>query len=204
MIEQIELCFAHRLKVKGSATLRFQPGVNVLAGPNGSGKSTLLRALRFCKECRKEESDGTETFYFDSETMNPHHPDNPPQDIRDMILRTQGIFSSHGEIMKATLTSLPIRKGAVLLADEPESGQDLAGVQRIRVGFDLLCAQGGQVITASHHPLIMQNAHLIELVPGYAETVRRNLCRNVCESPAQHRHTHIGATQKDNERGETS
>lgn len=184
MITKIEPCLKHRLKVKGAPSIRFRPGVNVLVGPNGSGKSTLLRALHSCTECRKEETDGTETCYFDSETMNPHRPDNPPRNIRDMILRARGTFSSHGEIMKDTLTSLPIRKGAVLLVDEPESGQDLAGVQRIREGLDLLCDQGGQVITASHHPVIMQNAHLIELVPGYAETVRRNLCQSVCENQA--------------------
>jgi predicted ATPase len=182
MITQIKLCFSHGLKVKGSHLIKFYPDVNVIVGPNGSGKSTLLRALHFCKECRKEETNSAGTCYFDSETMNPHRPDNPPRDIRDMILRARGIFSSHGEIMKDTLTSLPIRKYDVLLVDEPESGQDLAGVQRIHEGFDLLCSEGGQVITASHHPLIMQNAHLIELVPGYAETVRSILCQSVCEN----------------------
>lgn len=49
MITGIELCLKHRLKIKGSETLRFQPGVNVLVGPNGSDKSTVLRALHTCR-----------------------------------------------------------------------------------------------------------------------------------------------------------
>ena len=74
MITQIKFCLKHRLKVKGSATLRFQPGVNVLIGPNGSGKSTVLRALHSCDECHIENPNSSPTLYFNPETMNPHHP----------------------------------------------------------------------------------------------------------------------------------
>lgn len=184
MITQIELCFAHHLKVKGSATLRFRPGINVLIGPNGSGKSTVLRALHACSECRTTKTGNPEIFYFNSETMNPHAPKGPAGDVRGMVLRTRGIFSSHGEIMRSALFSMPIQQGGVLLVDEPEAGQDLAGVERIRKGFDEICASGGQVIAASHHPLLMREAHLIELVPDYAETVRSSLCQSICGNPA--------------------
>jgi len=176
MIAQIELCLKHRLKVKGSATLRFQPGVNVLIGPNGSGKSTVLRALHSCRECRIENPDGAPMLYFNPETMNPHHPDFYPSDVREMILKTRGIFSSHGEILRAALFSLPIREGSVFLVDEPEAGQDLKGVERIREGFDKICASGGQVIVATHHPLIIRDATIIELVPGYTSLIRQTLC----------------------------
>ncbi len=176
MIIQTELCLKHRLKVKGSATFRFEPGINVLIGPNGSGKSTVLRALHSCDECRIENPDGAAMLYFNPETMNPHHPDYYPTDIREMILKTRGIFSSHGEILRSALFSLPIREGSVFLVDEPETGQDIEGVRRIREGFDKIVASGGQVIAATHHPLILRDSHCIELVPDYAEYLYRAFC----------------------------
>ena len=180
MISKIELCLKHRLKVKGSATLRFQPGVNVLVGPNGSGKSTILRAISGCGECRIENPDNTPILYFNPETMNPHHPDYYPSDVREMILKTRGIFSSHGEILRAALFSLPIREGSVFLVDEPDTGQDNGGMERIREGFDKIIASGGQVMVATHHPFLLQNAHLIELVPDYAEHLRVKFCTTLC------------------------
>ena len=179
MIEAVRLCYSHAAKVKGSAALQFKPGLNILVGPNGSGKSTVLRALNSCGECRKEES-GTK-LYFNSETMNPHATEAAPGGMREMILKVRGVFSSHGEIMKAALASLPIHKGDTLLVDEPEAGQDLEGIQTIRKGFDLLCKQGCQVIAATHHPLLLADANIIELVPGYVQKVQTIFCRAVCD-----------------------
>ncbi len=179
MIEQIELCLNHRIKVKGPTTLRFEPGINVLIGPNGSGKSTVLRAIHACHECRIETPDDAPRLYFNSETMNPHHPDSYPSDVREMILKTRGIFSSHGEILRAALFSLPLLEGAVFLVDEPEAGQDIEGVERIRKGFDNIVANGGQIIAATHHPLILRDANLIELVPDYTEQIKNTL-REAC------------------------
>ena len=177
MIARIELCLKHRLKVKGSATLRFQPGVNVLIGPNGSGKSTVLRAISGCNECRAENPDSTPTLYFNPETMNPHHPDYYSSDVREMLLKTRGIFSSHGEILRAALFSLPVREGSVFLVDEPKTGQDIEGVERIRKGFDRIVASGGQIIAAIHHPFIMRGVNLIERVPGYTEYLYNAFCQ---------------------------
>ncbi len=176
MITQIELCLKHRLKVKGSATLRFKPGVNVLIGPNGSGKSTVLRALHTCDECHIKTPNDAPMLYFNPETMNPHHPDYYPSDVREMILKTRGIFSSHGEILRAALFSLPIREGSVFLVDEPETGQDIEGVKRIREGFDKIVASGGQIILATHHPLLLKNAQIIELIPRYMKQLQTTFC----------------------------
>jgi len=176
MITQLELCLKHRLKVKRKGTLRFQPGVNVLVGPNGSGKSTILRAILECTECRIENRDDTPILYFNPETMNPHHPDYYPTDVREMILKTRGIFSSHGEILRAALFSLPIRVGTTFLVDEPESGQDIEGVKLILEGFRRIVAGGGQIIAATHHPLIIRSAHYIELVPEYIRFIHQTFC----------------------------
>ena len=111
MIESIQLCTYHAMKVMGSSTIHFTPGINVLVGPNGSGKTTLLRALHTCEECRKVTNGEGVIHYFNSETMNPHNVNGPAGNMRNMLLRTRGMFSSHGEIMKAALVSLPVQRG---------------------------------------------------------------------------------------------
>jgi predicted ATPase len=176
MIAKIDLCLKHRLKVKRVSTLCFKPGINILIGPNGSGKSTILRAISSCTECQVDSLNDAQTLYFNPESMNPHHPDYYPKDIREMVLKTRGLFSSHGEILRAALFSLPIQNGAVFLVDEPETGQDLEGIKRIRKGFERIVASGGQIIAASHHPLMMQKAHVIELVPEYTEQLQNAFC----------------------------
>jgi len=180
MILRIQLCYLHAVKVKGRSEIGFVSGFNVLIGPNGSGKSTVLRALYECDQCRIERSGTSGVRYFNAETMNPHAPSGPPGDMRNMILRTRGIFSSHGEIMKDALTTLPLGKGETVLLDEPESGQDAGSVQRIRQGFDAICRKGGQVIAATHHPFLLRDANIIELVPKYAEELRAMYCRSLC------------------------
>ena len=169
------------MKIRGPAEVEFKAGLNFLIGPNGSGKSMLLRALHECNRCFVEYRDSRRVHYFNAETMNPHAPDGPPGDMRNMILRTRGMFSSHGEIMKAALTTVPLRRGETLLVDEPETGQDAAGVKRIREGFDAIVKAGGQVIAASHHPLMLRGGHTIELEPGYVERIRAEYRRELCE-----------------------
>jgi predicted ATPase len=180
MIRRIELCFNHSLKISGQKTIEFVPGMNVITGPNGSGKSTLLKALHTCPECRIEKTDDAETLYYDAEMMNPHRPEGPPGDLRTLILRARAGFSSHGEIMKAAISSLPIRAHDTLLIDEPEAGQDLAGVLRLEKGFQMLCRRNVQIIAASHHPLLLLNGHLIELEKGCAASLLRQYRRRIC------------------------
>jgi len=185
MIESIQLCPRHAVKVKGPSTIHFFPGVNVVVGPNGSGKTTVLRAIHTCGQCRKVTGGDGVIHYFNSETMNPHTATGPAGNMLKMLLRTRGMFSSHGEIMKAALVSLPVRKGDIVLVDEPESGQDAAGVQRIRKGFEQLAANDVQVIVASHHPLFLQDGRVVELATGYAAHLRAEMCRALrCEAVA--------------------
>jgi ABC-type transport system involved in cytochrome c biogenesis ATPase subunit len=180
MITSVYFCLPHSLKIKGPRDMHFEPGVNVLVGPNGSGKSTALRAIASCGECRKETDGPCQLRLFNSETMNPHSDNRPAGDLRNLILRSRGVFSSHGEIMKVALSSLPIATGDILLIDEPEAGQDAAGIEHIREGLEAICEQGGQVIAASHDPLIWQNAHLIEMTPDYVEQVKARYCESTC------------------------
>jgi predicted ATPase len=183
MILRIRLCYAHAVKVKGPAEVEFTAGLNFLVGPNGSGKSMVLRALHECNRCSIEYLGERRVHYFNAETMNPHAASGPAGDMRNMILRTRGMFSSHGEIMKAALATLPLHRGETLLVDEPETGQDAGGVKRIREGLDAIVRAGVQVIAATHHPLMLRDGHLIELEPGYAQCIREEYRRALCEEP---------------------
>lgn len=177
MINSIDICFQHARRVKGAKAIRFSSGVNILVGPNGSGKSTVLQALHTCEECRKSVEPSASIHYFNAESMNPHQMTGPVGSAVNMLLRVRGQFSSHGEIMKAALVSLPLKKGDVLLIDEPETGQDFAGVQHIRAGFQNLARRKVQVIAATHHPGLLEGATLVELEADYAERIRREMCR---------------------------
>jgi energy-coupling factor transporter ATP-binding protein EcfA2 len=166
--------------VRGHREVELAPALNVIVGPNGSGKSAVLRALHRCELCGKDVTGSSTVHYFSAETMNPQAPKEPAGDLRNMALRGRGVFSSHGEILKLALGSLPIREGDSILVDEPEAGQDLDGVERLCDGFRAISAEGGQVIVASHHPFFLLGTHVIELVPGYADEVRRRFCRALC------------------------
>jgi len=173
MITAITLCLNHASRVKCLPEINFTAKINTLVGPNGSGKSTILRAIHKCKNCSMQ-TEGTEShLYFNAETMNPQLEHNFSGDMRNMILRTRALFSSHGEIMKDALTTIPIHKGETLLVDEPETGQDIDGILRIRKGFAAIIKEGGQVIMATHHPLLMLNTNVIELVPDYVEKMHK-------------------------------
>ena len=91
----------------------------------------------------------------------------------DTVLRTRGLFSSHGEIMRDVLATLPVAEGDLLLLDEPESGQDASWAERLRKGLlELHREIGIQVIMATHHPLLWYDTHVIELAPDYGEQAR--------------------------------
>lgn len=74
---------------------------------------------------------GAAIHYFDAESMNPHQMTGQARSAVNMLLRVRGQFSSHGEIMKAAMVSLPMRRGDVLLMDEPETDQDFDGFMRV-------------------------------------------------------------------------
>lgn len=111
--------------------------------------------------------------YFNSVTMNPRTDESPALNMTNMALRLRAAFSSHGEILKAAFTTLPIQKGDCLLIDEPEAGQDLDGILKIREGLNALCEGGGQVIMASHHPVFWRDCNILELKKGYVATQLR-------------------------------
>ncbi|MBN2145427.1 MAG: hypothetical protein JW774_12495, partial [Candidatus Aureabacteria bacterium] len=81
----------------------------------------------------------------------------------------RAVFSSHGEIMRSVLANFQFNSRDCLLVDEPDAGEDIDGVMRIKNAFEKITKKGCQVIIATHHPFFLKNANLIELEHHYAE-----------------------------------
>jgi energy-coupling factor transporter ATP-binding protein EcfA2 len=178
MILSVTLCATHRYRVRHDARITFAPALNALVGPNGTGKSTILRALRHCPHCAIEKDRETRVVLFHAGLADPQSPLFRRHNVADVVLQTRGVFSSHGEIMRDALGSVAFGSGDTLLLDEPDTGQDAAWVERLRDALaDFARSLGVQIIMATHHPLLWQGAHLIELAPGYAADVRRRFCQ---------------------------
>ncbi|MBN2242993.1 MAG: AAA family ATPase [Acidobacteria bacterium] len=164
MIEKIELCINHSIKVgklnPGCAHVSFKPGYNALIGRNGSGKSTVLRAVALCPMCRVYGSrDGIK--YITTETLNPKFGGI----FATRELMVQGIramFRSHGQCVLDSLRSQSHTDETVVLIDSPETGQDLDNEIDIHRGL-LKMAEKYQVIVATNSLVFMRNANLIDL-----------------------------------------
>ncbi|MFW6250808.1 MAG: ABC transporter ATP-binding protein [Alkalispirochaetaceae bacterium] len=173
MISSVTLCHTHRHRVRHDPVVRFEPGLNAIIGPNGTGKSTILRVIQQCPHCTLAGDETTRTLLFDSESANPQASGFARKNQLDTILQTRGLFSSHGEIMRDVLATLPVGAGDLLLLDEPEAGQDASWAERLRGGLlDLHREIGVQIIMATHHPLLWYESNIIELAPGYEERTR--------------------------------
>ncbi len=169
MLKRIELCFNHQRFVHKVKAVDFAPGMNLVIGPNGSGKSSLLRAIHSCPDCKKIEDGPTKYHYYDGELMDPHRKDMKGKSL----LRCRAMFSSHGESMRDVLAFIPLRYGDTLLLDEPESGQDVEWMLRIRRGFKAVERLKCQLIVATHHPVFMANVPVIELQRGYRKKLNK-------------------------------
>ncbi len=179
MIKKIALCLKHRRFVQRRRTFSFASGFNVVIGPNGSGKSSLLQAIMRCKQCVREQDSSTRLHYFNGETMNPHRSRQYFKGLSGSVIRVRALFSSHGEILRDVLSAYPIKPGHCFILDEPEMGQDMGWIVKIRKGLDDLVRLGCQVIVASHHPVFWREGHLIELKRDYCQQSCRLLTKSI-------------------------
>lgn len=164
MIQAVDLCFNHRLRVKAGPRLEFAPGLNVIVGANGAGKSTLLRALHGCPHCVVHRDPDSRTLVADTEGGNPRvRAFAGKRTFADAVLQVRARFSSHGQALRDLFKTLDFEAGDTLLVDEPESGQDLANLLGLRQAFDGICRLGVQAIVASHHPAFWRGARLLPL-----------------------------------------
>ncbi len=167
MITRITLCLRHQGRVENLKNVSFIPGINVVVGPNGSGKSTLLKSIYDCADCRRYEDVKTTYRYFNAEIMNPHRCQKPFTGVSGSLIKVRSRYSSHGETMRDVLGFFRFQEGDCLLFDEPEAGQDLEWITRIRKGLEEIKKDGCQIIIASHHPVFWKKANIIELRRGY-------------------------------------
>jgi len=143
--------------------------INLLVGEQGCGKSTLLSLLRDNKDIKLELSvmahiHGIETFYFDSETMNPRVTDLQLYSNPDGTSRGIGVgialksrFMSHGEVLREfTVNRIKDAKDCVLFLDEPESALSLGNQYKLANELKNAISKNVQVIASTHClPLIL-------------------------------------------------
>jgi predicted ATPase len=137
--------------------------ITLLVGEQGCGKSTLLSLLRDNKSIKTKLSDqvqleGIETFYFDSEKMNPRIQDlemfTKPNGESTGIgmgaaLRTH--FMSHGEVLREyTVNRIKDAKNCILFLDEPESALSLKNQYRLAGELKSAVLNNVQIIASTH------------------------------------------------------
>lgn len=139
--------------------------VTLLVGEQGCGKSSLLKLLQAnSPDLKMKLSDylienEVESFYFDTETMNPRMV-NAVSEYSTPSGESRGIglgaalashFKSHGETLREfTVNRIHQTKNCVLLMDEPESALSLKN--QYRLAEELIDAQyrNVQLIIATH------------------------------------------------------
>lgn len=168
-IEKIKTSEDHRCFKKGFI---FEPKqLNLLVGDQGTGKSTLLMGIRDQDDWLRFDlskytmQHGIETFYFDSESMNPkmasdHNYYNADGTDKGIGLGNKLMthFESHGETMKKlTVDLLPTAKDYIIMLDEPESALSIRNqynlVKAIKTALDNNC----QIFIATHSLPIIQS-----------------------------------------------
>ncbi|MCA9400882.1 MAG: AAA family ATPase [Candidatus Omnitrophica bacterium] len=175
MIKSVELCLKHERLIDSRKKFVFQSGYTAIIGPNGSGKSSLLRAIQGCDKCEKCLEGHTRVSLFDSELMNPHRFEEKFQGVEGSLIKVRAMFSSHGETMRDVLKNFQFKKGDVFLLDEPESGQDLGWMMKIRKGLNRIAKEGCQVIVSTHHPVFWTKTNqVISLKTNYAQKLQKD------------------------------
>lgn len=181
---------------KAPGELTFKPGVNLLAGPNGSGKSRLmwfLRKYRHHSEAIQDlfefdigEHDDLAVNAFDFEKDNPRVKSLEMAEADGsggfafFFSKLQGQTLSHGEFSRFLLGGLqPTKKRSsesqICFFDEPDQALDRNGVKEFEER--ILSHPWRQVFVATHSPYLLFSGkyHVIEMVPGYLDEVRKEL-----------------------------
>ena len=166
------------------------PGVTFLVGENGSGKSTVLEGIAlaygFSPEggsnqarhtTRRSESPLSEWielqrgigasrwgFFLRAETMHSFYTyleDNPGKTVEPVFHEM-----SHGESFLAILDTRFDRPGFYCL-DEPEAALSFSSILALMSTLQRIAARGGQVLCATHSPVLasLPGATILELGP---------------------------------------
>lgn len=177
-IEQIKIK-ENYLTLQKDRVIELKP-LTIIVGEQGCGKSTLLRLLNKnsdkieVKLCEYLKNDYVDTFYFDTETMNPRISDI--NNYTTMDGRSKGIgvgaalqshFQSHGEVLREfTVNRINDAKNCILFLDEPESALSLKNQFLLSKRLiDTTTNNKTQIILATHClPIISSVEEVFDLV----------------------------------------
>ena len=170
MIKNIGLCPNHArmysAKQGFKVNVSFQEGYNAIISPNAKGKSIILQAIANCSSCNVQKTPRTKIKYFTQEKLNPALK-RKNLGIKEMTLSSRANFSSHGETVLDVLRNSKYNGENCFLFDYPESGLDFENVEKMRKRFAHLGERDLQTIIATHNPLFLKEANIIELEKGY-------------------------------------
>lgn len=136
-IEQIKIKESY-LTLQKDKVIELKP-LTVIVGEQGCGKSTLLKLLKNnsdkieVKLCEYLKNNYVDTFYFDTETMNPRISNLDNYTTPGGGSKGIGVgaalyshFQSHGEVLREfTVNRINDAKNCILFLDEPESALSL-------------------------------------------------------------------------------
>lgn len=177
-IEQIKIKETY-LTLQKDRVIELKP-LTVIVGEQGCGKSTLLRLLNKnsdkieVKLCDYLKNNYVDTYYFDTETMNPRISDI--HNYTTMDGRSKGIgvgaalqshFQSHGEVLREfTVNRINDAKNCILFLDEPESALSLKNQFLLSKRLiDTTTNNKTQIILATHClPIISSVEEVFDLV----------------------------------------
>lgn len=177
-IEQIKIK-ENYLTLQKDRVIELKP-LTVIVGEQGCGKSTLLRLLNKnsnkieLKLCEYLKNNYVDTYYFDTETMNPRI--NDIDNYTTIDGRSKGIgvgaalqshFQSHGEVLREfTVNRINDAKNCILFLDEPESALSLKNQFLLSKRLiDTTTNNKTQIILATHClPIISSVEEVFDLV----------------------------------------
>jgi len=165
-LKEIKIKEDFRCLVKDTK-IKLQP-ITLLVGEQGSGKSTLLKLLQENNveyELSELGENGVESYYFDSEKMNPRILDGDDFTNPDGTSKGVGLgygimsrFKSHGEALREyTVDRIKDAKNCVLLLDEPEAALSLSNQYKLVSEFKKAIDRNVQLVIATHCLPIIQS-----------------------------------------------
>lgn len=160
----------NRYCLKKGLEIKFE-SITLLVGEQGCGKSTLLDLLQQnskiidVKLGENVIKNGINTFYFDSEKMNPRVVDADMYTNIDGTSKGIGVgaalssrFMSHGEVLKEfTVDRIGDAKDCVLFLDEPEAALSLRNQYKLAKEIQKAAKNNVQLIMATHCLPIIEN-----------------------------------------------